>query len=148
MDPDPEEPISRLSSSSSNSTAPPRPKGPQSQRRFFFRQAFEIYGGVGGFFTYGPPGAAIKQNLITLWRNHFVIEENLLEIDDTCIMPHEVLFTSGHVERFNDFIVKDSVVRPHPTWRRPRPRRACEPDYGANVAVRVREGGRDELSCT
>lgn len=31
-----------------------------------------------------------------------------MEVDDTCIMPHEVLFTSGHVERFNDFIVKDS----------------------------------------
>ena len=57
------------------------------KRRFFFRQAFEIYGGVGGFFTYGPPGAAVKQNLIDLWRKHFVIEENLLEVDDTCIMP-------------------------------------------------------------
>ena len=67
------------------------------KRRFFFRQAFEIYGGVGGFFTYGPPGAAVKQNLISLWRKHFVIEENLLEVDDTCIMPHDVLFTSGHV---------------------------------------------------
>ncbi|KAL1523968.1 hypothetical protein AB1Y20_018884 [Prymnesium parvum] len=78
------------------------------KRRFFFRQAFEIYGGVGGFYTYGPPGAAVKQNLISLWRNHFVIEENLLEVDDTCIMPHDVLFTSGHVERFNDFIVKDA----------------------------------------
>ena len=81
------------------------------KRRFFFRQAFEIYGGVGGFYTYGPPGAAVKQNLIALWRNHFVIEENLLEVDDTCIMPHEVLLTSGHVERFNDFIVKDAKVR-------------------------------------
>ena len=79
------------------------------KRRFFFRQAFEIYGGVGGFFTYGPPGAAVKQNLIALWRKHFVIEENLLEVDDTCIMPHDVLATSGHVERFNDFIVKDAL---------------------------------------
>jgi len=79
------------------------------KRRFFFRQAFEIYGGVGGFFTYGPPGAAVKQNLIALWRKHFIVEENLLEVDDTCIMPHDVLFTSGHVERFNDFIVKDAL---------------------------------------
>ena len=78
------------------------------KRRFFFRQAFEIYGGTGGFYTYGPPGAAVKQNLISLWRKHFVIEENLLEVDDTCIMPHDVLAASGHVERFNDFIVKDA----------------------------------------
>ena len=56
---------------------------------------------------YGPPGSAVKQNLITLWRKHFVIEENLLEVDDTCLMPHDVLSTSGHVARFNDFIVKD-----------------------------------------
>ena len=77
------------------------------KRRFFYRQAFEIYGGVGGFYTYGPPGSAVKQNLIDLWRKHFVIEENLLEVDDTNIMPYDVLATSGHVERFNDFIVKD-----------------------------------------
>ena len=86
------------------------------KRRFFYRQAFEIYGGVAGFYTYGPPGAAVKQNLISLWRKHFVIEENLLEVDDTCIMPHDVLFTSGHVERFNDFIVKDSKD-PNRFWR-------------------------------
>ena len=29
-----------------------------------------------------------------------------LQVDDTCIMPHDVLLSSGHVERFNDFIVK------------------------------------------
>lgn len=78
------------------------------KRRFFFRQAFEIYGGVGGFWTYGPPGAAVKQNLIALWRKHFIVEENLLEVDDTNIMPYDVLKTSGHVDRFSDFIVKDS----------------------------------------
>ena len=79
------------------------------KRRFFYRQAFEIYGGVAGFYTYGPPGAAVKQNLIDLWRKHFVIEENLLEVDDCNIMPYDVLATSGHVERFNDFIVKDAL---------------------------------------
>jgi glycyl-tRNA synthetase len=77
------------------------------KRRFFFRQAFDIYGGVGGFFTYGPPGCAMKNNLIKAWRHHFVIEENLMEIEDTCIMPHPVLKASGHVDRFNDFMVKD-----------------------------------------
>ena len=44
---------------------------------------------------YGPPGAALKANIISLWRKHFVIEENLLEIEDPTIMPHEVLKTSG-----------------------------------------------------
>lgn len=77
------------------------------KRKFFYRPAFDIYGGVAGFFTYGPPGAAFKNNLIKLWRQHFVIEESLLEVEDTCIMPHPVLKASGHVDRFNDFMVKD-----------------------------------------
>eukprot|EP00285_Hemiselmis_virescens_P020032 CAMPEP_0173388684 /NCGR_PEP_ID=MMETSP1356-20130122/10933_1 /TAXON_ID=77927 ORGANISM="Hemiselmis virescens, Strain PCC157" /NCGR_SAMPLE_ID=MMETSP1356 /ASSEMBLY_ACC=CAM_ASM_000847 /LENGTH=686 /DNA_ID=CAMNT_0014345649 /DNA_START=34 /DNA_END=2091 /DNA_ORIENTATION=- len=77
-------------------------------RRFFYRQAFAIYGGTAGFYTYGPPGAALKNNIIAAWRRHFIVEENLLEIEDPTIMPHDVLKTSGHVERFNDFMVKDT----------------------------------------
>jgi len=79
-------------------------------RRFFYRQAFSIYGGTAGFYTYGPPGAAAKNNLIQLWRKHFVIEDNMMEIEDTCIMPKPVLEASGHVARFNDFMVKDQVA--------------------------------------
>merc|ERR1719251_586900 len=51
----------------------------------------------------------MKNNLIRQWRHHFVIEENLLEVEDTCIMQHAVLKASGHVDRFNDFMVKDVV---------------------------------------
>jgi glycyl-tRNA synthetase len=80
-----------------------------SRRRFFYRPAFEIYGGVAGFWTYGPPGCALKNNIINQWRHHFVIEENLLEVEDTCIMQHAVLKASGHVDRFNDFMVKDVI---------------------------------------
>merc|ERR1711865_556621 len=76
-------------------------------RRFFYRPAFSIYGGTAGFYTYGPPGAAAKNNLIQLWRKHFVIVDNMMEIEDTCIMPKPVLQASGHVERFNDLMVKD-----------------------------------------
>jgi len=77
------------------------------KRRFFYRQGSEIYGGVSGFFTYGPPGCALKTNIIQQWRNHFVIEEQLMEIEDTFIMPHPVLKASGHVDRFSDFLVRD-----------------------------------------
>eukprot|EP00401_Gymnodinium_catenatum_P062342 CAMPEP_0117492104 /NCGR_PEP_ID=MMETSP0784-20121206/18410_1 /TAXON_ID=39447 /ORGANISM="" /LENGTH=627 /DNA_ID=CAMNT_0005286915 /DNA_START=73 /DNA_END=1956 /DNA_ORIENTATION=- len=79
------------------------------RRRFFFRQGSEIYGGVSGFFTYGPPGCALKTNIVQQWRNHFVIEEQLMEIEDTNIMPHPVLKASGHVDRFSDFLVRDSA---------------------------------------
>merc|ERR1719193_292230 len=60
------------------------------------------------FFTYGPPGCAMKTNLINFWRNHFCLEDQLFEIEDTCIMGEPVLKASGHVDRFNDFVVKDS----------------------------------------
>lgn len=52
------------------------------KRRFFYRQASDIYGGVAGFYTYGPPGSAVKNNIISLWRQTFVISEHLLEIED------------------------------------------------------------------
>eukprot|EP00931_Biecheleriopsis_adriatica_P090001 TRINITY_DN64052_c0_g1_i1.p1 TRINITY_DN64052_c0_g1~~TRINITY_DN64052_c0_g1_i1.p1 ORF type:complete len:660 (-),score=157.44 TRINITY_DN64052_c0_g1_i1:70-1959(-) len=79
------------------------------RRRFFFRQGSEIYGGVSGFFTYGPPGCALKTNIIQQWRNHFIIEEQMMEIEDTNIMPHPVLKASGHVDRFSDFLVRDTA---------------------------------------
>mmetsp|Transcript_5110 Transcript_5110/g.11953 ORF Transcript_5110/g.11953 Transcript_5110/m.11953 type:complete len:655 (+) Transcript_5110:73-2037(+) len=77
------------------------------RRRFLYRQGSEIYGGVAGFYTYGPPGCAIKNNFLQQWRQHFVLEEQLMEIEDTCIMEHHPLKASGHVDRFNDFMVKD-----------------------------------------
>lgn len=36
-----------------------------------------------------------------------MIEEQMMEIDDTHIMPHPVLKASGHVDRFSDFLVRD-----------------------------------------
>eukprot|EP00741_Cyanophora_paradoxa_P001306 tig00000478_g1262.t1 len=77
------------------------------KRRFFIAPAFEIYGGVGGLYDFGPPGCAFKANMLQLWRQHFVLEENMLEVDTTTVTPEVVLKTSGHVDKFNDFLVKD-----------------------------------------
>ncbi len=60
-------------------------------QKFFFAPSFEIYGGVAGLYDLGPPGCAIKANLLALWRNHFVLEENMLEIDCTSVTPEAVL---------------------------------------------------------
>ena len=49
--------------------------------RMFVMQNIEIYGGVGGFYDYGSPACAIKTNLLNLWRQHFILNENLLELD-------------------------------------------------------------------
>ncbi|CAF3843616.1 unnamed protein product, partial [Adineta steineri] len=51
------------------------------KRRFFYDQSFSIYGGVNGLYDYGPVGCAIKTNIINLWRRHFILEEQMLEID-------------------------------------------------------------------
>ena len=77
------------------------------ERKLFYIPAFKIYGAVAGFFDYGPPGCAIKQNVTQFWRQHFVLEENMLEIECPAVTPEPVLKASGHVERFTDFMVTD-----------------------------------------
>ncbi|KAI8998198.1 hypothetical protein BC832DRAFT_532888 [Gaertneriomyces semiglobifer] len=77
-------------------------------KRFFFAPAFEIYGGIAGLYDYGPPGCALQNNILALWRQHFVLEEDMLEVECTNLTPEAVLKTSGHVERFADYMVKDS----------------------------------------
>lgn len=77
------------------------------KRRFFYDQSFSIYGGVAGQFDFGPMGCAMKTQLLNLWRSHFVLEEQMLEVDCTVLTPEPVLKASGHVERFADLMVKD-----------------------------------------
>ncbi|KAJ2743708.1 Glycine--tRNA ligase 1, mitochondrial [Coemansia sp. BCRC 34301] len=77
--------------------------------RFFYVQSFSIYNGVAGLYDFGPTGAALQQNLISLWRQHFVIEEDMLEVDCSIMTPAEVLKVSGHVEKFADWMCKDTV---------------------------------------
>lgn len=59
-------------------------------------------------YDYGPPGSALQANLIEQWRKHFIIEEDLLEVDTTILTLHDVLKTSGHVDKFADWMVKDT----------------------------------------
>ncbi|KAI0904620.1 glycyl-tRNA synthetase 1 [Ustulina deusta] len=84
------------------------------KRRFFFTESFEIYrvapnfqGDNRGLYDYGPPGCALQANIVDLWRKHFVLEENMLELDCTVITPEPVLKTSGHVDKFADWMCKD-----------------------------------------
>ena len=68
------------------------------KKRFFYAPAFSIYGGVAGLYDYGPPGCALQANMLNLWRQHFILEEGMLEVDTTILTPHDVLKTSGHVK--------------------------------------------------
>lgn len=77
------------------------------RRRMFYTPSFEIYGGVAGLYDYGPPGCGLQANVVDVWRKHFVLEEDMLEIDCSVLTPHEVLKTSGHVDKFADWMCKD-----------------------------------------
>ncbi|TVY42966.1 Glycine--tRNA ligase 1, mitochondrial [Lachnellula subtilissima] len=77
------------------------------RRRMFYTPSFEIYGGTAGLYDYGPPGCALQANIVDLWRKHFVLEEDMLEVDCTSLTPAEILKTSGHVDKFADWMCKD-----------------------------------------
>ncbi len=72
------------------------------KNRGFFWPAAEIYGGIAGFWNYGPLGVEVKNKLIELWRERFVKEEGAYEISTTDILPEIVWIASGHTEGFND----------------------------------------------
>lgn len=78
-------------------------------RKMYIVQSFEIHNGPAGLFDYGPPACALKANVLSLWRRHFALEDNMLEMECTNLTPSSVLETSGHVDRFTDFMVKDEV---------------------------------------
>jgi len=80
-------------------------------RKMFVVPSFEIHGGVKGLFDLGPPACGLKAAMVDLWRKHFVLAENMLEMECTNLTPEVVLKTSGHVERFTDLMVKDPVTQ-------------------------------------
>lgn len=38
------------------------------ERKLFYIPSFQIYGGVAGLYDYGPPGCAVKSNVLSVWR--------------------------------------------------------------------------------
>jgi len=75
------------------------------KRRGFIYPSFEIYGGIAGFYDYGPLGSQLKNNIENLWRSYFILKDNCNEISTPTITLYEVLKASGHVEEFTDLTV-------------------------------------------
>jgi len=80
-------------------------------RKMFVVPSFEIHGGVKGLFDLGPPACGLKAAMVDVWRKHFVLAENMLEMECTNLTPEVVLKTSGHVDRFTDLMVKDPATQ-------------------------------------
>lgn len=76
------------------------------KRRGFLQPSFEIYGGLGGFYDYGPLGAQMKRNIEAMWRELFVLREGMAEIECPTLAPEPVWKASGHLDRFTDTVVE------------------------------------------
>jgi glycyl-tRNA synthetase len=76
------------------------------KRRGFFWPSYEIYGGVSGFVTFGPLGAALKRRIEDKFREFYLRPLGILEIESSVILPSKVFEASGHVEHFKEPMVE------------------------------------------
>jgi glycyl-tRNA synthetase len=75
-------------------------------RRGLIFQSSEIYGGINGFWDYGPLGVELKNNLKAWWWRKVVRERDDVEGIDSAIICHPRTWeASGHVEHFSDPMV-------------------------------------------
>ncbi|MDD4382378.1 MAG: glycine--tRNA ligase, partial [Candidatus Dojkabacteria bacterium] len=77
------------------------------KRRGIIYPNSEIYGGIGGFFDYGPVGVEMKNNLKRYWWKNMVDKrENVVGIDGAIITHPKVWEASGHIQNFGDEVVE------------------------------------------
>jgi glycyl-tRNA synthetase len=73
------------------------------KRRGFIFQSSEIYGGINGFWDYGPLGAELKRNVKELWWNAMTRQrDDVAGLEATIIMHPAIWKASGHVDTFSD----------------------------------------------
>ena len=76
------------------------------KRRGFVFQASEIYGGLAGFWDYGPLGVELVNNIKQEWWNAVVKErDNIFGVDGAIIQNPKLWEASGHVAGFTDPLV-------------------------------------------
>jgi glycyl-tRNA synthetase len=84
------------------------------RRRGFIFQSSEIYGGINGFWDYGPLGVELKKNVKDVWWQDMVrnpppgpdgSEISMVGLDCALIMNPKVWEASGHVGGFCDPMV-------------------------------------------
>ena len=88
------------------------------KRRGFIFQSSEIYGGIGGFWDYGPLGVELKRNIKEAWWHDMVnghddttADDNapsiygMVGLDSSIIMHPQVWKVVGHYDLFHDMLV-------------------------------------------
>ena len=82
------------------------------KRRGFVFQSSEIYGGLNGFWDYGPLGAELKRNIKeSWWRSMTQMRDDVVGLEATIIMHPKVWEASGHTSTFSDLMVDCLVTR-------------------------------------
>ncbi|HAU07659.1 MAG: glycine--tRNA ligase [Candidatus Yanofskybacteria bacterium RIFOXYD1_FULL_44_17] len=77
------------------------------KRRGFVFPGSDIYGGLQGFYDYGPLGVELKNNLKALWWKWMTKDhENIVGIDGAIITNPKVWEASGHLKSFVDPLVE------------------------------------------
>jgi glycyl-tRNA synthetase len=75
------------------------------KRRGFVFQSSEIYGGLNGFWDYGPLGAELKRNVKELWWQAMTRQrDDVAGLEATIIMSPAIWKASGHVDTFADLM--------------------------------------------
>ena len=74
-------------------------------RRGIFQPAYDAYGGLAGFYDYGPVGVRMRRRILEVWRKHYVIGAGCLELDGALVGPEALFQASGHLGEFDDALV-------------------------------------------
>lgn len=77
-------------------------------RGFVYGPSPEIYGGLAGFFDYGPLGKLVKNRVETAIKNTFS-RNAFFEVECPTVMQEEVWIASGHAGGFSDPLIKDKA---------------------------------------
>src|SRR6266571_5488673 len=76
------------------------------KRRGFIFQSSEIYGGINGFWDYGPLGAELKRNVKEYWwRAMTQMRDDVVGLEATIIMHPKIWEASGRTSTFSDPMV-------------------------------------------
>src|SRR5262245_29851466 len=106
------------------------------KRRGFIFQSSEIYGGLNGFFDYGPLGVELKKNIRDCWWNDMVRRrDDVVGVETSIIMHPKVWEGSGHVAGFTDPLVDCKVSKQ---------RYRADQLFFAKVIIRTAKAGMSE----
>jgi glycyl-tRNA synthetase len=129
------------------------------KRRGFLFQSSEIYGGLNGFWDYGPLGVELKRNVKEAWWRDMITGHDdiatlpgapspyeMTGLDSTIIMHPQIWKCSGHYDLFHDFMVdcRESKKR----YRHDQVRGRWVEAKGRTAFIATHSGGEEGLAET